>query len=184
MEQSDKLITRGGLPDALRVLLEDFPRDVWEAHPNFSGLVAFWLERHVMFRRLTQTLKQDAEATLDAKLDPMQHTARLTKFGSMLITQLHGHHQIEDYHYFPVLAGMAPKLTRGFEILDHDHHDLDGLLNQFSTSANAVLKGGEVGVLHSEILALEGFLGRHLEDEEDLIVPVLLKYGSDGLHGD
>ena len=40
------LETRDGLPEALRVLLEAFPREVWEGHENFGQLVRFWLDRH------------------------------------------------------------------------------------------------------------------------------------------
>ena len=43
---------RAGLPDALRVLLADYPREGWESHPHFTGLVRFWLDRHLMFRPL------------------------------------------------------------------------------------------------------------------------------------
>jgi len=45
MEQID-LAQRSRLPDALRVLLEQYPRDMWESHRNFDGLTRFWLERH------------------------------------------------------------------------------------------------------------------------------------------
>jgi len=47
----DDLRHRKGLPDALRVLLEQYPRALWESHQNFDGLTRFWLERHLMFRR-------------------------------------------------------------------------------------------------------------------------------------
>ena len=49
------LADRKKLPDALRVLLEDYPRDGWELDPGFDGLVRFWLDRHLMFRRLMST---------------------------------------------------------------------------------------------------------------------------------
>ncbi len=189
MTQSQKdpaalaLVTRQGLPDALRILLESYPRDSWENHSNFAGLVAFWLDRHVMFRRLTDTLRSDAEAAVDKRLDPQTHFARLSRFGGMLVSQLHGHHQIEDAHYFPVLAKREQTLDRGFKILDQDHHAMDGLLNRFTESANAVLQGtGEAGAFHSELLSFQSLLHRHLEDEEDLIVPVILKHGPDNLH--
>ncbi|MDJ0821162.1 MAG: hemerythrin domain-containing protein [Paracoccaceae bacterium] len=177
------LTSRKGLPEALRVLLAEFPRPDWEAHANFTGLVQFWMERHVMFRRLTEALREDAEAAVDGRLDPVQHGARLGRLGSMLVQQLHGHHQIEDHHYFPQLIGMERRLSRGFDVLDKDHHALDGLLGRFTEKANAVLQGqGEAGVFHAELVSFEGLLHRHLEDEEDLIVPVLLKHGTGGLH--
>ncbi len=177
------LTSRKKLPEALCVLLADFPRPDWESHPHFAGLVQFWMERHVMFRRLTEALRNDAEAAMDGALDPVQYKTRLGRLGSMLVQQLHGHHQIEDHHYFPQLIGMEQRLTRGFDILDKDHHALDGLLARFTDTANAVLQGqGDTGVFRDELVSFEGLLHRHLEDEEDLIVPVLLKHGTGGLH--
>ena len=53
MSEADdlKLDVRTGLPDALRVLYETYPREVWEGHQNFGGLVAFWLDRHMKIGR-------------------------------------------------------------------------------------------------------------------------------------
>ncbi len=176
------LTDRDRMPEPLRVLLETFPRADWEAHPHFSGLVAFWLDRHLMFRRLITSLQDDAEAAMDRKIDPEAHKARISRFGGALVSQLHGHHQIEDMHYFPVLSGMEPTLLRGFDILDADHHAMDGLLERFTNSANAVLQGtAEAGPFREELLSFGHLLNRHLEDEEDLIVPVILRHGPDAL---
>ena len=174
---------RDRLPDALRVLLETYPRAEWESHSNFAGLVQFWLERHLMFRKLTSLLQEDAERAMDGALDPEQQKARLARFGGALGNELHGHHQIEDHHYFPALSGMEPSLVRGFTILDKDHHAMDGLLDRFTRSANGVLQnGGDVGPFREELLSFDAMLDRHLVDEEDLIVPVILRHGADALH--
>ncbi|MGP6087659.1 hemerythrin domain-containing protein [Antarctobacter jejuensis] len=175
------LTRRTALPDALYALRNDFPREGWEGHTNFGDLVAFWMERHMMFRRICETLREDAEAVIDGQLDPQRMQGRLSRYGSMLLQQLHGHHQIEDHHYFPQLINRERSLSRGFEILDRDHHAMDGLLHRFATSANGVLQQqSEVGAFRDEVAAFEGLLLRHLEDEEDLVVPILLKHGSDG----
>jgi hemerythrin-like domain-containing protein len=136
-----------------------------------------------MFRRLMGSLQEDAEAAIDRKIDPQSHKARISRYGGMLVSQLHGHHQIEDHHYFPVLSKLEPKLVRGFDILDADHHAMDGLLERFTSSANDILQGqGEPGAFHRELLSFDAMLHRHLEDEEDLIVPVILRHGPDALH--
>ena len=182
------LETRAGLPDALRALVEAYPRESWEEHRNFGGLVQFWLERHMMFRRLQELLRQDAEKILDGNADPQNFAGRLSRYGSMFVGELHGHHNIEDVHYFPVLSGREASLARGFEILDLDHHALDGHLNAFVERANGVLKGiaaadfrDRVGAFHEDVSRLGGFLDRHLIDEEELVVPVILKHGPSGL---
>ncbi len=177
------LETRDRLPDGLRVLLETHPRAEWESHGNFAGLVQFWLERHMMFRKLTALLREDAERAMDQALDPNIQQSRLARYGSMLVNELHAHHQIEDHQYFPVLVGLEPALVSGFTLLDQDHQAMDGLLDRFMQSANAVLKGqGTLGPFREELLSFDALLDRHLEDEEDLIVPVLLKHGTDDLH--
>jgi hypothetical protein len=99
------LDTRTGLPDALRVLVEKYPREGWEGHPNFNGLTRFWLERHLMFRRLQGMLLAETEGGLDRARDPRQVAAQLGRLASMFLNELHGHHTIEDVHYFPALAG-------------------------------------------------------------------------------
>ena len=179
------LATRTGLPDALRVLLEQYPREDWTEHAHFDGLVRFWLDRHVMFRKLTDMLRSDCEAVLDAQTDPRTFSNRLGRFGGMLVNELHMHHQIEDAHYFPPLSGAEPRIARGFEILDRDHHAIDAHLGLFVEDANAVLRtagdGADIrtaaGLLLARTKRLDGFLDRHLIDEEELVVPVILRHG-------
>ncbi|SLN37750.1 hemerythrin domain-containing protein [Roseisalinus antarcticus] len=180
---------RSGLPEPLRVLLAEYPREGWAAHRNFQGMVQFWLERHMMFRKLLAVMQEDAEKVLDAKMGPDEFAARLSRYGGMFVNELHGHHQIEDVHYFPVLQKQDRRVARGFDILDHDHHAIDGHLNAFVESANGALKSiGEparmkdgAGGFRDRLLRLNGFLDRHLTDEEELVVPVILKFGADAL---
>jgi len=62
------LRSREGLPDALRLLVDEIPRPTWEAHPNFGGMVQFWLQRHMMFRRLLDVLEADLQRLRTASL--------------------------------------------------------------------------------------------------------------------
>ena len=176
---------RDGLPDSLRLLLAEFPRAGWEAHPNFGGLVQFWLERHLEFRDLVARLGADAEALLDRRIGAESHGRNLVRHGSALLEHLHGHHQIEDRHYFPLLAGLEPRLATGFDLLEADHVALDPALAGFAEAANAVLRAGADDAaaraagpaLAGQIAALTRLLDRHLVDEEELVVPVVLKTG-------
>ena len=97
---------------------------------------------------------------------------------------------IEDQHYFPLLVQREPKLERGFDILDRDHHALDPLLADFATAANGAITGAFVGKGPDAIVPLEREMTRlcrlldlHLQDEEELVVPVILKFGPSGLDG-
>lgn len=179
------LAARTALPDALRVLVTEFPRDAWKLHPNYSQLIAFWLDRHLMFRRLLDQLNGDAQAALDNETDPRLYKRKLSHFGGMLINELHGHHQIEDAHYFPVMARLDGTAARGFDLLDSDHHALDGILAGLTDGANTVLQATDrdktafrdgTGAFHRLLADFAPLLNRHLVDEEELVVPVLLKY--------
>ncbi|MGR3540394.1 MAG: hemerythrin domain-containing protein [Hasllibacter sp.] len=176
------LENRDGLPDALRVLLADHPREGWRAHPEFGPLTRFWLERHLGFRRLLGMLRADARAALDGAAPDR---ARLSRLGGTFLNELHGHHSIEDHHYFPRLAALAPELERGFALLDADHHRLHDELAAFARGANAVLRAPDprdpLGRFEADLTRMDRFLDRHLTDEEELVVPVILRAGEAAL---
>lgn len=188
---TDALEHRAGLSDALRVLLAAYPRDIWTSHRNFDGLTRFWLERHLGFRQILAALQADSRGYLDGDVAPRQAAQRLARLGGALIDQLHGHHQIEDHHYFPLLSAAEPRLVGGFELLDRDHQALDGHLHALTDAANAALRAlaaaesgaadralsiTQIGALAGRLDGFERFLDRHLTDEEDLVVPVILHH--------
>lgn len=180
------LSSRTALPETLRVLLAEYPKEAWAADPGFSGLVRFWLERHMMFRELLTLLTEETEAMRDGSRDPQAYRAALSRYGGHLVGNLHGHHQIEDQHYFPLLSRKDARLHDGFALLDADHYALDGDLATFTKAANAVLQttrpdADSVAAFHDRLSGLDRLLDRHLTDEEELVVPVILKYGADGL---
>ena len=182
------LDTRTGLPEALHVLLRDYPRDGWQADPGFHGLVSFWLERHMMFRQLLARMTADTQDFLDGGQEARAFAGGIAQFGGMFVNQLHGHHQIEDHHYFPILRARDDRIARGFDLLDADHHALDGILARFVDQANGAIQGAAgsdpklaAGRLLTGLSELERLIDRHLTDEEDLIVPVILRDGPGGL---
>lgn len=176
------LSTRKGLPDALRVLVEDFPRTGWETHPNFDGLTRFWLDRHLMFRDVLGRLRTGAETYLDGTLDPLTHAREVQRMGGFFLNELHTHHQVEDHHYFPKLQGLEARLEAGFGVLDADHHALDANIHATADRMNAYLRAegdaarDAAGALQEGLQEFERFMDRHLTDEEELIVPIILKH--------
>jgi iron-sulfur cluster repair protein YtfE (RIC family) len=183
------LDTRVGLPDALRVLLDEYPRDRWEDDPGFDGLIRFWLDRHLMFRRLMTEMWDKTEALIDHEVEPDRYLAVVSRHGGMFVNGLHEHHTIEDTYYFPKLSQRDSRITKGFDILDSDHHAIDHHLNTFVERANAVIGKADdrdrlqdaAGAFAAQLTELERLLNRHLLDEEELIVPVILKFGTEGL---
>lgn len=179
---------RSGLPDALRILLQEYPRDDWAQAPGFDGLIRFWLQRHLMFRRILDALQETTQEGLNRAIDGRRLAATISRHGGLLVQELHTHHVIEDTHYFPVLQKRDARIAVGFDILDADHHALDARLNAFTEAANdsitALLDGADsvdpAARFQGALQGLHGLIDRHLEDEEDLVVPVLLRYGTEG----
>lgn len=180
MTDAITLAARQGLPAELLALLDEYPRAGWPAHPGFHGLVSFWLDRHMGFRSLTDCIRHETEALVDGKTDLATFPQCLVPLGRRLVDELIGHHQIEDDAYFPELAALEPRLTKGFDILDADHHELDTLLDSFVAGANAVLQSPDMrnaaAAFHDSLTPFTTMLHRHLTDEEDLILPVILKH--------
>lgn len=136
-----------------------------------------------MFRDVMGRLRANSELFMDGDSDAQAHAGETSRYAGFLLNELHGHHQIEDHHYFPKLSGLDPRLLRGFDILDADHHALDGHIYRLAEATNGFLRRyaetdahDKAGELHEALSAFEGFLDRHLTDEEDLIVPVILAY--------
>lgn len=179
------LATRTALPPEATRLIDEIPREAWETHPQFEGLVRFWLERHEMFRKLMGLMSQETQGFLDSRAAPQRFGQAISRYGGAFVNELHGHHQIEDHHYFPILRDKDPRIGLGFDILDADHRALDGLLNGFVQSANGAIQGlngqdprAGAGRLLTDLTELERQIGQHLNDEEDLVVPVILKFGA------
>nr|WP_323776961.1 hemerythrin domain-containing protein [Amylibacter sp.] len=181
--EKPSLETRSGLPEHLRVLADLYPRADWETHPNFSDLTGFWLSRHGMFRELIARLQDSSNQFLDSTHP--RFGVELSHYTRLFLDQLHGHHSIEDNHYFPKFIGLDGRLEHGFELLDADHHALDRHIHDLAESTNLVLQdlqsGNDAKTATQALLArqktFDSFLERHLTDEEDLIVPLVLEYG-------
>lgn len=177
--------TRGGLPTEMQTLLRDYPRDTWPGHPNFAASIGNWMGAHRMFRTLAKAVRDDTEDHIDGKLGDASYLAGLSRAGGALVSNLHGHHAWEDRRFFPELAGADDRFTTGLDMLEADHLEMDALLGRFTRKANRAIQlehldpaqvGEEVKGLHGETEALVSFLDRHLSDEEDLVVPILLHH--------
>lgn len=186
------LEARASLPDDLCYLLEKYPRESWDAHPNVHGMAQMWLQRHGMFRELggilTGAIADYREGRTDARQFAQFFAPRLNFF----LGNLDGHHNVEDQHYFPVFARVESRLKRGFDILDSDHHLIHDALERNAATANEFLRALEgdddarrraADAYAGENERLVTMLARHLDDEEDLIIPLILERGDRELGG-
>jgi len=186
------LETRARLPDDLRYLVDKYPRGEWQAHDNIRGMAGFWLQRHDMFRDLggllTAAIGDYREGRKNAKEFASFFAPRLNHF----LGNLDGHHNVEDHHYFPIFAAAESRLKRGFEVLDADHHLIHDALERNAETANGFLRALQesddkqrfaADAYADENARLIAMLKRHLDDEEDLIIPLILDRGDQALGG-
>lgn len=176
---------RQGLPEEMQLLLRDYPRDAWPDHPNFAASIGNWMGAHRMFRQVAELITLDTQERLDDNSDPESYARRLARFGNMLVRNLHGHHGWEDHQFFPELEAADARFNRGLEMLETDHAEMDQILDDLTGSANRYLKlmdmspkdaDAEVSDILKASEGIQTFLKRHLTDEEDLVVPILLHH--------
>jgi hypothetical protein len=184
------LESRSGLPDDLRWLVEKYPREAWRGHENISGMAGMWLQRHDMFRELGAMLAGGIADHREGRTAAPEFARWFAPRLNFLLGQLDGHHNVEDAYYFPAFAEAEKRLKRGFEILDADHHVIHEALERNAGTANEFMRALSEGEDRRRFAAdayaaenerLVAMLTRHLADEEDLIIPLILDRGDAGL---
>jgi hemerythrin-like domain-containing protein len=177
-------------PADLRLLADRYPREVWESHANLGSMAQFWLQRHDMFREIASALTDATAAFREGTATVQDFRAWFPPRLQFFLQQLNAHHQVEDLHYFPVFQAAETRLARGFEVLEADHGTIHGSIVAAVESANAFLRAAvnEVDPLRATgdryvetSSGLLRLLRRHLADEEDLIIPLILDRGEAAL---
>lgn len=177
------LDTRPGLPDDLRFLLERYPREQWQGHANLGQMARFWLQRHNMFRELGGALKDATHELRAGAMPPREFQQWFAPRLQFFLQQLNEHHHVEDFHYFPIFRAAEARLLTGFEVLEKDHETLHAGIMQSVDSANDFLKNLQADNDRLRVAA-DGYADvndrllrqmlRHLDDEEELIIPLIL----------
>ena len=182
------LDSRTGWPAELLTLLARHPRDSWQDPGALGMTAAFWLERHGAFRSLGGMLEQATQRFLGGGVDAEEFQGFFAPRLQVLLGELNGHHQVEDHHYFPVFRRAEPGLERGFDVLDRDHKLLHEDLYATAEAANTLLQAlarspdaEAPAAAYAETSArLLKRMHRHLDDEEDLVIPLLMERGEMG----
>jgi hypothetical protein len=180
------LETRTGWPDELRLFLDRFPRSSWPPRPQIGAVAKFWLDIHDGFRGFAGKLNAATGEFREQRVTPAHFRSWFAPRLDMFLSHLNGHHQIEDYQYFPLFVAAEGRLKRGFDILENDHAVIHAAMDRLVDTANGFLRvapddadrlrhAGDAYADASDRLLL--MLGRHLDDEEDLIVPLILERG-------
>ncbi len=188
-DEEEALLARPGLPEDLTFLLEKYPRATWRQSGGLTAMSRFWLKRHAFFRELATILDKGVTGLNEEQVDAVNFAHWFLPRLDLLLGELEAHHNVEDMHYFPILMAEEPRLKRGFDILDADHHFIHDLLERNGSAgrqfAGALLAGGDGLRFAADSYATESKrllsgLMRHLDDEEDLIMPMLIDRHEDG----
>jgi hypothetical protein len=166
----------------VRARLERRPRTSWRDDPTHGA--RFWLEIHDGFRResrgLVALLAEHRSGRRAAAELAVVSAPRLTG----MVAALRNHHEIEDFEYFPAFRALEPKLGPGFDVLANDHARLQRQVDEAVAALSELLAAaardaaGTPQVTEryaSRTDELCRTLARHLDDEEDLIIPLLLE---------
>ena len=125
-------------------LINDYPRDAWDAHPNFARSTQNWLGAHQAFRQLSDICVSKTERILDKDIDAEHYGHILGRYGDSLVRNLHGHHTWEDRQFFPELARADPRFETGLDLLEQDQlrqvvRDVNELKNEMREIKNLII---------------------------------------------
>jgi hypothetical protein len=175
----------GAWPPHLKFLLERHPRETWPTAGSASAV--FWLEVHEHLRRDAAGLELAADDYARGSSSAAQLSVIAAPRLRGLIARMHGHHQIEDTLYFPAFRRTEPRLGAGLDRLERAHSALsesvDTALAALAQLRAAAERSTEPATLRlaaeryvDAAAALCSGLLRHLEDEENLVVPLLIEH--------
>ncbi|MDO5527766.1 MAG: hemerythrin domain-containing protein [Paracoccus sp. (in: a-proteobacteria)] len=181
------LESRNSLPPELKFLLEQHPRETWRSG-QLKGLGRTWLAIHGNFRDTVTRMSAQLDAVRETGTFAPAFAGRFAHEASGLLGHLNAHHAIEDDHYFPIFQHAEPRLVRGFEIMDADHHVIHDAIERFAGEGNQFLQkiGRAEGApdaaqsfavdrMAEELSGFTRLLRQHLADEEDLVIPLILE---------
>jgi hypothetical protein len=185
---NDRRDANEGWPAALRFLLERHPRATWPGARSAS--VAFWLDVHERLRRDAAGLDAAGDEYRGGRSSPAQLAVIAAPRLRGLAAAVQGHHQIEDFEYFPEFRRAEPRLAAGFDRLEREHaafsRSVDAALTALAALHAAAERTEPASTATLELAAqryvdaaatLSADLLRHLHDEENLVVPLLLECG-------
>ena len=176
------LSARAGLPEDMRVLLTDVPRDRWDQ--SLPEMARFWLQMHQGFRQHHAHMAALTTAWRQGQLDVRGLHGRLIPALQQFLQHLDGHHRIESGQYFPAMARVEPRIATGIALLDRDHEAIHQVLENLFKAGLALhqgLAGPDAGDraarLGDVIERAQTPLARHLDDEEEIVIPLIALKG-------
>ena len=131
----------------------------------------------------------ETQGFLDRAREPQAYARGLARVAGQYLNELHGHHNIEDHHYFPMLKALDARIALGLRpARAPTTRRSTRRSTALAEAANAVLAavrdgdagGGGRGGARRRLAGFGRMLDRHLTDEEELVVPVILDHPGPG----
>ncbi|MDD9908968.1 MAG: hemerythrin domain-containing protein [Ahrensia sp.] len=181
---------RSGLPEEWRFLLLSYPRSDWLSHASLGEHTKFWLQVHRSFRMMGAHLNERTDAYESGIVTAEQFRHTMVRRLQNFLGSLDHHHRIEDHVFFPKFMEAEKRLVAGIELLEADHTVIDAQVHAMVDVANALLRspasdkdalkrnGEDFAIASRRIVKL---LDRHLDDEEEIVIPLLLDRGEEEL---
>lgn len=179
------LADRTALPDDFVWLRDAFPRSRW-GDAAVPQTATHWLAMHDGFRQASQHMDHISRAYRAGDVDLRAFHDRLLPTLARFLQHLDGHHNIETRHYFPIFRRIEPRIADGIDLLDRDHDAVHAQLETLADRGNALhhaaRSGGpdaaDAAARLADALDTAGpGLLRHLEDEEDIVIPLIALRG-------
>ena len=179
------LASRAGLPSEFLYLRDAFPRERWTMgglHPTARR----WLHMHGGFRAHQAEMTAMVEAWRADTVDVQTLHRALIPALQQFLQHLDGHHRVESGHYFPALQQLEPRIAAGIDLLDRDHDAIHAHIEAMVETGRALhqaVTGGAPDAADrverlAEVLALaDPQLARHLDDEEEIVIPLIALRG-------
>ena len=173
------LALRSGLPAEMLYLREAHPRDRWDA--GLDQTAAFWLQMHGGFRHHQTHMASLVDAWRGGGELAALHRQLIPALQAFL-QHLDGHHRIESGQYFPMMRQIEPRIGHGLDLLDRDHDVIHetleamfqgGLAFHRAVQSNAGDAAVQAQRLSDVLAGAQPLLLRHLEDEEDIVIPLI-----------
>ena len=170
------------LPDAYVWLLPRYPRDGWLAHEDMGGHTRFWLDLHASFRSAATHVERLNGDWRENRIPLDTFRTAMAPAMQRFLGALEHHHQMEDHVFFPRFIAHEARIAPGIDLLETDHHAIDATIHETVAAANALLRAegdaraqGEAYTAAAE--RLTALMRRHLDDEEEIIMPLILDRG-------
>ena len=145
-----------------------------------------WLHMHGGFRAHKVEMGAMVNAWRKGQIDAATLHRALIPALQQFLQHLDGHHRIESGHYFPALRRLEPRIAAGIDLLDRDHDAIHAHIEAMVETGRALHQAVATGAADAgdrahrlaEVLDRTGpQLARHLDDEEDIVIPLIALRG-------